>query len=158
MMQRPFAPRAGFVAAVDGDPYPAFPVKPLERIRWAAHAPIPSAPAKAVAVMLALYANQDEGRAWLAVKSLAARVSMSRSTTLVAINNLAVDGWLTVEDRRPYTSNYRLKAPWQRHCWQCWFALPAETELCPSCGAGKVRELDLKVREPDLEETRKTQC
>ena len=148
-MQRPFDPRAGFVGEVATNPYPAFPSKPLERIRWAAHAPIASAPAKAVAVMLALHANQD-GRAWPAVRTLATCASLSRSTTLVAVDGLAGNGWLTVEARRPRTSNYWLKAPWQRHCRQCWFAVPAEIECCPSCGAGKVRELDLKVREPDL--------
>ena len=147
MTQRPFDPAAGFVAPVDGEPYPLFPAKPLDRIRWAQDAPVRSTPAKLLLIVLAHRADRS-GRAWPAVDSLARWGSMGRRTVFDGLDFLEDHGWLWRQRRKRLTTNYWPKAPGERRCEGCQLQQPAHLTMCPSCGreAG-VRELHLGVRE-----------
>ena len=116
-------------------PYPSFPVGrddgPLDRIDWAAEAPIRSPAAKAVLLQLARHAN-SEGVAWPSFNTMARRTSLSRSTVIRAVKELEGTGWLACErhDRKP--TRYRPKAPQQ--CGGCGIPLPSGVTMCPACG------------------------
>ena len=148
--QRPFPPSAGYLAEIDGKPYPSFPTKPLDRIGGTMDAPIASSSAKVVCIVLAKYADKM-GRAWPSVSAISQKASLSERTVQRAIVDLKRAGWLTAERRVRLATNYRLKLPTERHCRECWTAIPRRLEPCPSCGAYRVRELPLLPVGGDLQ-------
>lgn len=146
MAQRLLDPRAGFVAALEGAPFPSFPADPLGRIRWAEEAPIRGTGAKTVLIILAHRADKS-GKAWPTVESLARWAGASRRTTIEAIRRLEDDGWLTVLRRPRLVSQYWPKPTHEIHCRQCWYAASDDIEFCPSCGWElRVRNLHVGVR------------
>ena len=133
VVQRPFAPDAGFIGEVPTGRYPAFPATPLKRLRWAMEAPIKSPAGKVVLIVLTFHAN-EKGKAWPSVKTIAGEASLSRRAAVDAIRRLERASWLTVLQRARLTSVYRPRAPTDQHCRHCWSVLPGETDLCPVCG------------------------
>ena len=135
--QAPFDPRAGFVQPVETAPYPAFPATPLKRVGWAFSAPVKS-PSKWVLIVFAYHAD-DTGRAWPSIETIAAEVSVSRSTAFRAVADLERRGWIATYQRRGRSTIYWPKAPLDVLCRGCWRMLPSGTTNCPVCGieAGK---------------------
>ena len=143
--QLPFAPAAGFVQAVAGEPYPTFPsaVSPIKRVRWAMAAPVVHrrkgnpplrlASDKHVLMLLAVYAD-DAGKAWPSLATLAADANMDRTTVKRAIARLVESAWVTKHSRVRATSHYWPKSPADELCGGCWHVLPRGQALCPCCG------------------------
>lgn len=127
------------LTTIAGKPYPTFPSSPIDRIRWTFQASIKSPTAKSVAVVLAVYADLD-GKAWPALDTIASDASLNRRTVIRAINHLEETGWLTCQSRAGGTTVYWPKSQAERHCGGCWTVLPADLEICPSCGAKEVTE------------------
>ena len=132
-VQKPLDPGAGFISLVETEPYPSSPRKWHERVRWALKAPIASSSAKVVAVVLADKADKH-GRAWPALDTIAQETSMTRRGVTKAVKSLENAGWLTGARHPRRTSSYWLKALAERHCQQCWHALPRTVSDCASCG------------------------
>lgn len=151
MTQRPFDPRAGFVAALDGEPYPFFPAKGFDRARWAMEAPIGNVPAQSLLNILAIRANEN-GCIYVSADKLAWWGSMGRRTVFDALDRLGDAGWLWREpQRRPLSTHYWPKSPAEKRCEVCHVQLPKDLldQPCPSCGIILgVREPHLMVREP----------
>ena len=139
--QAPIPPAAGFLAALDTDPYPPFPPRPLDRIRWAMDAPIRSPTAKAVLTVIALHADAERGRAWPSIPTICRMTSYSARSVSTALRTLERSGWLAVSEivgKRVYRAP---QSPAHPRCAMCGFGRPAAAENCPSCGAGGVREM-----------------
>ena len=150
--QIPLAPGGGIVQAVPaGEPYPTFPVggnRLWDRMKWARDAPVADptdhrgVALKAVLWLTSLYAN-DDGIAFPAAKTLAAKGCMNEKTVRGALNRLVEKGWLTRDNRAGKTPFYRPKAPRNEHCPGCRYEQPRGQEFCLAGCGGKPPQLEI---------------
>ena len=141
--------RLGPVGVVEG--YPAFPRKPIERIRWAMNAPIAHTSDKSVLMILAVHAD-ERGKAWPSMATIARCGSMTRRTAFTAVRRLDETGWLAIDRRPRRPSRYWPKSPRDKHCPGCWYIVPSGAQICPICGleGGEMISLGGEIISPNI--------
>ena len=111
-------------------------------MKWARDAPVADptdhrgVALKTVLWLMVLYAN-DDGIAFPAAKTLAAKGCMNEKTVRGALNRLVEKGWLTRDNRPGKTPFYRPKAPRNEHCPGCRYEQPRGQEFCLTGCGGK---------------------